>query len=111
MKRILFALTFVIPALLALYGFFTGATWPVILYLVFSLYLALLWRLMYTLSRLTVLQRVMAVVSFAITVMTMLEASIPSGLLNVTRPVCLVLFVVSAILSMVAVMKKTPAGK
>lgn len=105
-RRAALVLSFIIPASFALLTFFLPAAWQAFLvwvYLFFSLWMLVLYRLMKALGILSAAQTALMCLSFVITSASLVEINLDPAVLSVFRPVCIVSFALTALASCLVV--------
>lgn len=105
-RRAALVLSFIIPASFALLTLFLTEAWQAFLvwvYLFFSLWMLVLYRLMKALGILTATQTVLMCLSFVITSASLVEINLDPAVLSVFRPVCIVSFALTALASCIVV--------
>lgn len=105
-RRAALVLSFIIPASFALLTLFLTEAWQAFLvwvYLFFSLWMLVLYRLMKALGILSAAQTVLMCLSFVITSASLVEINLDPAVLSVFRPVCIVSFALTALASCIVV--------
>lgn len=105
-RRVALVLSFIIPASFALLTLFLTEAWQAFLvwvYLFFSLWMLVLYRLMKALGILSAAQTVLMCLSFVITSASLVEINLDPAVLSVFRPVCIVSFALTALASCIVV--------
>lgn len=105
-RRAALLLSFIIPASFALLTLFLTEAWQAFLvwvYLFFSLWMLVLYRLMKALGILSAAQTVLMCLSFVITSASLVEINLDPAVLSVFRPVCIVSFALTALASCIVV--------